>query len=658
MKFLGLVLTTLLLASSARSADFDVNLLQSKDAPENTFWLHKLDPTKMTIGLGAPQPDRNLSGKPITLKGVVYPHGLGTHAVSEISIDLKGVAIRFAAMVGVDDETKGQGSVRFQIWVDDRDAFDSGVLRGNDEPKLVDIDLTGAKRMDVLVSDAEDGIASDLADWAGAMFFLVPGATEKPQAVIGFPDPPMPIASSTPAPEPQIHAPHITGTTPGRPFLFQVPATGEGPLEYAAEHLPQGLAIDAKTGIISGALAVDGTTEVMLRVKGPKGEVRRALTIVGGRDKLALTPPMGWNSWFVWAGHVDDTKVRAAADAMVDTGLAAHGYQFVVIDDTWQGPRKENGEITGNERFPDMHALGDYVHSRGLKFGMYTSPGPGTCAGYPGSWQHEEQDAQSYAQWGVDFVKSDWCSYGYIVKGDKSLEAMQKPFAVFKAAMEKSGRDMVFSLCQYGTGEVWKWGAQVGGNMWRTTGDGGDVWGVMTQIGFGQDGLGPYAEPGHWNDADMIQAGLLGMSSKPRPSNLTPNEQITQMTLWSILAAPLMLSCDLTQLDQFTRDLLMNDEVLAVDQDQLGSAGHRCAKDGQLEVWTRTLSDGTQAVGLFNRSRKNATVTVQWSDLGLSGAQLVRDLWQRRDLGVIENVYSVEVPRHGAVMLKVGRSKG
>jgi alpha-galactosidase len=647
----------LLLAGIAMAADFDMGLLQARDAPENAFWMHKLDPGKMTIGLGAPQPDRNLSGKPITLKGVVYPHGLGVHAESEIGIDLKGVATRFVAMVGVDDETQGRGSVRFQIWVDDLDAFDSGVLRGNNDPKLVDIDLTGAKRMDVLVSDGGDGNASDLADWAGAMFFLAPGATEKPQAVLGFPDPAMPIASSAPAPEPQIHAPHITGATPGRPFLFQIPATGEPPLVYTADNLPEGLALDAQTGEISGALAADGTTEVTLRVTGPKGEDRRGLTIVGGKDKLALTPPMGWNSWFVWAGHVDDAKVRAAADAMVATGLAGHGYQYVVIDDTWQAPRKENGEIFGNERFPDMKALGDYVHDRGLKFGMYTSPGPGSCAGYPGSWQHEEQDAQTFAQWGVDFVKSDWCSYGYIVKGDSSLEAMKKPFGVFKSAMDKTGRDMVYSLCQYGMGEVWKWGAEVGGNLWRTTGDGGDVWGVMTQIGFGQDGLEQYAGPGRWNDADMIQAGLLGMSSKPRPSNLRPNEQITQMTLWSILAAPLMLSCDLTQLDQFTRDLLMNDEVLEVNQDRLGKAGRRYARDGQLEVWARELSDGTLAVGLFNRSRKNAPVTVQWSDLGLSGAQPVHELWQRKDLGVMENAHTAEVPRHGAVMLKVGQEE-
>ena len=657
MQAMGLGSAVFLMSVFAMAADFDVLLLQSKDAPENTFWLHKLDPTKMTIGKGAPQPDRNLSGKPITLKGVVYPHGLGVHAESEVGIDLKGAATRFVAMVGVDDETQGGGSVRFQIWVDDRDVFDSGVLRGNDEPKRVDIDLTGARRMDVLVSDAGDGMDSDLADWAGAVFFLVPGATEKPQAVFGFPDPPMPIASSVASPEPQIHAPHVTGATPGRSFLFQVPATGDGPLDYAAENLPQGLSMNAKTGVISGALAAEGMTEVTLRVKGPKGETRRGLTIVGGKDKLALTPPMGWNSWFVWAGHVDDAKVRAAADAMVSTGLAAHGYQYVVIDDTWQGPRKENGEIAGNERFPNMKALGDYVHSKGLKFGIYTSPGPGTCAGYPGSWQHEAQDAETFAQWGVDFVKSDWCSYGHLVKGDKSLEAMQKPFAAFKAAMDQTGRDMVYSLCQYGMGEVWKWGAEVGGNMWRTTGDGGDVWGVMTQIGFGHDGLQQYAGPGHWNDADMIQAGLLGMSSKPRPSNLTPNEQITQMTLWSLLAAPLMLSCDLTQLDQFTRDLLMNDEVLEVNQDRLGSAGRRYAKDGQLEVWARTLSDGTLAVGLFNRSRKNATVTARWSDLCLNGRQPVRDLWQRKDLGAFADAYSVEVPRHGAAMIKVGRAR-
>ncbi|NUP99616.1 MAG: glycoside hydrolase family 27 protein, partial [Armatimonadetes bacterium] len=413
------------------------------------------------------------------------------------------------------------------------------------------------------------------------------------------------------------------------------------------------LRLDPATGLLTGALATEGRTAVLLTVTGPAGRAQRTLTIVGGPHQLALTPPMGWNSWNVWAGQVDDAKIRAAADAMVGSGLAAHGYQYINIDDCWEGQRDANGDIQTNSRFPDMKALADYVHARGLKLGIYSSPGPQTCARYEGSYQHEAQDARTYARWGIDFLKYDWCSYGAVATGE-GLERLQRPYRVMREALDGCGRDIVYSLCQYGMGRVWEWGAAVGGDLWRTTGDITDTWQSMAGIGFAQDGREAQVGPGGWNDPDMLVVGQVGWG-KPRPTRLTPNEQITHLTLWSLQAAPLLLGCDLARLDRFTTDLLCNSEVIDVDQDPLGKPAGRLAKDGTAEVWARPLWDGTWAVGLFNRGYERREVTVRWDALGLGGTQPVRDLWRRQDLPACAESLAATVPAHGAVLLKVGR---
>jgi alpha-galactosidase len=358
---------------------------------------------------------------------------------------------------------------------------------------------------------------------------------------------------------------------------------------------------------------------------------------------LAKTPPMGWNSWNKFAGHVDDAAVREMADAMVSNGMKAAGYQYVNIDDTWQGSRDAQGNITTNKKFPDMKALADYVHSKGLKIGIYSSPGPNTCAGYEGSYGHEEQDAKTYAAWRIDYLKYDWC-------GARNLyadEEMQPLYQIMGDALLKTGRHILYSLCQYGRAEVWKLGPDVGGNSWRTTGDIRDTWDSMTTIGFSQDEHAPFAGPGHWNDPDMLEIGNGGM---------TDDEYRTHMSLWSILAAPLLAGNDLRNMTPAIAAILMNREVIAVDQDKDGKQGRRISKSGDQEVWAKPLFGGAVAVGLFNRSSTPAEVTLKWSELGLAYVPThARDLWAHSDLRVEGAQYSTTVPAHGIAMIRVAQ---
>jgi len=629
--------------------------LRGADAPADAVWLDTLDLANVTQDYGSPHAGKSVDSHPLTLNGVVYPHGLGTHAVSRLLINLQGSATKFDAMAGVDDEKKGQGSVQFQVYVDGRKKLETPVLHGGDAPVPISVDLTGAKRMTLVVTDAGDGNDSDHADWAGALLTLVPGAAAKP---VTAPDaaanePPMPIFMGGDSPVPAIHGPRITGATPGRPFEFMIPATGEGPLTFGAANLPAGLTLDPKTGIISGALQGIGSAKVRLSVRGPRGSASRSLTIVGGSRALALTPPMGWNSWNVWAGRVDAGKVRDAADQLISAGLAVHGFQYVNIDDTWEAGRDASGVIQTNDKFPDMKALADYVHGKGLKIGIYSSPGPKTCGGYTGSWQHEQQDADTYAGWGIDYLKYDWCSYGDVATGE-GLEKQIKPYRLMGAALRSTNRDILFSLCQYGMADVWKWGPSIGGNAWRTTGDIQDNWSSVRGIFTSQNGHQDYVGPGYWNDPDMLMVGIVGFGNT-HPTHLKPNEQITHISLWSLLSSPLLIGCDLTRLDPFTKALLTNDDVLDVNQDSLGRPAGRIAETGDAQIWARPLADDTHAVGLVNLGSDRQDITVSWSQLGLSGPQPVRDLWQRKDLGAFKDGYTVPVPAHGTVLIKVGK---
>jgi alpha-galactosidase len=355
---------------------------------------------------------------------------------------------------------------------------------------------------------------------------------------------------------------------------------------------------------------------------------------------LARTPPMRWNSWNKFAGRINDQTVREIADAMVSSGMKRVGYTYVNIDDTWEGPRDANGRITTNRKFPNMKALADYVHSKGLKIGIYSSPGLKTCAGYEGSYGHELQDAETYAAWGIDYLKYDWCSAGRIYKPDEMRAVYQK----MGDALLKTGRPIVFGLCQYGEANVWTWGAKVGGNSWRTTGDINDRWKSMEAIGFSQLGIAPYIRPGHWNDPDMLEIGNDGM---------TDEEYRTHMSLWSMLAAPLLAGNDLRRMSEATKDILMNTEVIAIDQDPAAKPAKLVKKNGMTEVWERPLHDGSLAVALFNRGDQPAEVSVSWAAAGLAGRKLsVRDLWKHQAVEPGREAYAATVPVHGVVLLR------
>jgi alpha-galactosidase len=352
---------------------------------------------------------------------------------------------------------------------------------------------------------------------------------------------------------------------------------------------------------------------------------------------------MGWNSWNKFRTRIDDKLIREIADAMVSSGMQAAGYQFINIDDGWEGSRDQAGNLRSNARFPDMKALADYVHGKGLKLGIYSSPGFRTCAGFEGSLNHEAADASAFAAWGIDYLKYDWCTAPLAYE----VSQMQAAYQKMGEALAATGRPIVYSLCQYGREHVEQWGAAVGGNLWRTTGDISDRWDKMSSIGFDkQAGLETQAGPGHWNDPDMLEIGNGGM---------TDDEYRTHMSLWALLAAPLIAGNDLRTMSPTTRAILTDAEVIAMDQDPEGRQGKRLVKEGDLETWARPLAGGALAVGLFNRGSAATRMTARWQDLGLEGRRQVRDLWAHAPRGTADGEVSGDVPPHGAVLLRLTR---
>ena len=619
----------------------------------------------------------------------VFSNGFLTRGSSDLYIALDGKVATFTASIGIVDNPnyKEGAAVRFEVLGDSHLLYASDSVHPGEAARKIEISTSGVKTL-ILVVQTIDRLGT-LAMWADAIFEY---SGKAPVAIKREIEPAV-ILTPAAARTPKINGASITGVRPTHPFLFKIPVTGDGPIKYSAKHLPKGLSLDAKTGIITGSVQAAGDYTVILQAKNKLGSTERELVIRVG-DTLALTPQMGWNSWNCFASAVTAENMKGAADSFIKSGLIEHGWTYVNVDDFWEyrplpgdpieadinahglalgknpyhispmsdpklvGPARDSlGRINANARFTDMPGLVSYIHSLGLKAGLYSSPGPLTCGQCIASYGHEEQDAQRFAEWGFDYLKYDMCSYRNYMKDTSRAEAI-KPYELMGRMLHNQKRDILFSLCQYGDNDVWEWAANLGGNSWRTTGDINDTWGSMSDIGFSENGHEAYAGPGHWNDPDMLVVGQVGWGPTLHPTRLSPNEQYTHISLWSLLAAPLLIGCDLTQADAFTLNLLTNDEVIAVDQDPLGRAAHRISQDRDVEVWARTLADGTVAVGLFNRGEIPQTVSVHWSDLRISGEQVVRDLWRQKTIGTFGGEYSALVPRHGVVLVKVSSNGG
>ncbi len=495
----------------------------------------------------------------------------------------------------------------------------------------------------------------------------------RPKAIAGPSELPY-ILTPKPGPKPRLNGPKVYGCRPNHPFLYRIPATGRRPMQFAAENLPEGLTLDVKTGILSGSVVQRGEHLVKLRAVNSQGQADCDFKIVCG-DLLALTPSMGWNDWYIHEDRVTDKIMREAADVIVSSGMADVGYQYVNIDGCWTnipadtpkaqgypdrlrvGPARDaRGNLLPNKYFPDMKALTGYIHAKGLKAGIYTSPGPFDCAGFAAAYQHEAQDAKQLSDWGFDFLKYDWCSYDSVVHGERNLAALKRPYKLMGDLLKKQNRDIVFNLCQYGAGNVWEWGAEVGGHSWRTAGDLGFELHRIFEVALKNAEHRQYNRPGSWNDPDYLQIGYISdwrNGSVPRPCPLTPSEQYSFMSLWCLMAAPLIYSGDMSRLDDFTFNVLSNPEVIEVDQDPIGQCARVVPLAAETFAMIKDMEDGSKAVGLFNRGELPAEVKAKWSDLKLTGSQRVRDLWRQQDLGGCETQFSAKLSRRGGVMLRL-----
>lgn len=614
---------------------------------------------------GTPQMNQSVVLTPLTVNGVVYKRGIGAHSISRMLFELKGKAVSISGLAGADDNNIYAGKLQFKIVGDRKELWASGVMKKGDPVKEFNVKLSGVEKLLLLVEEAGDGIMYDHADWLDVK--IVTHGDVKP-----MPAWPKPIDKEryimTPeAPEaPRINNSLVYGARPGNPFLWNVMATGKRPMTFEANGLPDGLKIDTTTGFITGKTEIRGNFRVRLKATSEKGTDQKEVLLKIG-DEIALTPPMGWNSWNCWGLSVNDALVRDAARMMKEK-LHDYGWTYINVDDGWEAPeRTENGEILSNDKFPDFKTLTEYIHSLGLKFGIYSSPGIKTCGNHVGSYRHEEIDARTWSKWGVDYLKYDHCGYLEIQK-DAKEKTIQEPYIVMRKALDKVDRDIVYCV-GYGAPNVWKWADESGGNLWRTTRDITDEWNVVTAIGCFQDVCAEATAPGKYNDPDMLVVGKLGQGwgAKVHDSYLTPDEQYSHISLWCLLSAPMLIGCDMGNMDDFTLNLLTNNEVIAVNQDSLvAPASKIIVENGQ--IWSKKLSDGSYAVGFFQMNpyfilwdqdkaeaiqMKNYDFRLNLKKLGITGKAVVRDLWRQKDLGLFNGYFQTKVPYHGVTLVKV-----
>ena len=645
----------------------------------------------------------SVDGHTLKMAGKAYAHGFGARPESAVRFAANGKVTAFDALVGVDDDAARAGSgksygkpaVTFKVWADGRIVWKSEPVRLGQKPVPVHVDLDGAKEIVLETSGGPQWTALDAAngDWADARFTFADGATLEPVtdldaiAQLGILTPP---EKETP----QFNGADIWGVRPGHPVLYRVPVSGVRPMAFTAVNLPEGVTLDAEKGILRGtAPRKAGDYDIVVTAENAKGRASRTIRLAVG-DTIALTPPMGWNSWNTLCYRLTADKAKAAALAMEKSGLGDHGWAYVNLDDWWEmnnsgcprqkmrqddfggredvvGPARDAaGKIIPNRSFPDMKDLTDYIHGFGFKAGLYSSPGPLTCGKCEGSYRHEAQDAESWADWGFDYVKYDWCSYGEIFRKetgrqnwdkatweDISLrEAYMRPYRLMGDCLKKQKRDIVYSFCQYGMAHVEQWGRAAGANCWRSWDDLKDGWTWMElAIESRLDGeFWKYTGPGFWADPDMMIVGQQYSYGFDHNTFLTPNEQYTHVSLWAMVCSPLLIGCDLTKLDAFTRNLLANDEVIAISQDRLGRPAKRIRHVDAESVWTRPLANGDLAVALVNRYPFAREIKVSFLELGLGeGEHYVRDCWRQACEGKHSGMYVVTVPAHATKIVRV-----
>lgn len=607
------------------------------------------------------KPGKTTTNKVPSLNGQEESNAFGILGNAILMYDLKGQSKKITGKVGIDDSVSGNftESAEVLIYGDNKKLWASGPLRAGGKPVPLDVDLTGVQTLELISDFAGD-------QYAIAQVVVADG-TFTYSGVQPVPTYPRPKARPTdafmppPGPEtPRITGARLFGVRPGSPFLFTVTASGRKPMTYGAKNLPDGLKLDTKTGRITGQLNAKGEHRVLLSAENELGRAERELKIVVG-DKLALSPPMGWNSWHAHLKQVDQATIERTAELMVSLGLKDHGYIYVNIDDSWQGERTgKDGAMQANEKFPDMKAMCDKIHSLGLKAGIYSTPWMtsfgryrgGTALTPDGEWSRENakfaigpvsflnQDARQWGEWGFDYVKWDWFPH------------KPEDIIAVNEALKQSGRDMISSLSNraiFEHAEVYKNHS----NSWRTTNDCLGRWIFVNTIAFGQDRWAEHVGPGYWMDLDMLTTGYAW----GKPVSLTPDEQYLQMSMWCLMSSPLLISSDLEKTSEFTLRLLTNDEVIEINQDPLGKAARRKLVDGPFEVWVKELEDGSKAVGFFNRSREPMEKTVNLSALGLAGKYNVRDLWKREDVGVAGEKITVSPNPHGVVLYKFVSAK-
>ena len=642
--------------------------------PSTSTWLDDLPIKSFSGGIPSVSAKTNAGGDSIKLEGIYYPRGIGVNSLSVLSFFLDGRALEFTAVVGADDQANK--NIRFDFYVigDKKILFESLDKKFGDKASHIKVNLSGIQRLGLLVIVSDQTTGRSYSDWANASILMsdnflpqqIPNTNKKY------------ILTPLPSKLPRINSARIFGATPGNPFLYTIAATGERPVHFSATNLPAGLSLDPNTGIITGTVNRSGAYAVTLKAKNVLGESTTKLLIKIG-DTIALTPPIGWNGWNSWAREIDREKVMASANAMVKTGLSNHGWTYINIDDAWQGNRggKYNA-IQPNEKFPDFKAMVDSIHARGLKLGLYSTPWITSYAGYPGGssnfengifpdsvrdnkrayryigkYRFENNDAKQMADWGVDYLKYDW--------------RLELPSAErMSIALQQSGRDILYSLSNSAPFALAKDWARVS-NTYRTGPDIRDSWLSLYISAFTLDKWGPYGGPGHWNDPDMMILGNVTTGTQLHPTRLTPDEQYSHVSLFSLLAAPLLIGCPIEQLDSFTMNLLTNDEVIAVNQDPMGKPGRLVSDEGGVQTWVKPLEDGSFAVGLFNIDGfgKTPQSYIRWGDelpknyvfdfskVGLKGKWKLRDVWRQQELGVFSGVFKTTIRHHGVVMLRM-----